>query len=185
VSHESDLKHKCEKTPAPTSYPTSAPTTYPTPYPTSAPTDQPTTYPTPSPTAYPTPSPTPYPTPYPSPSPTDAPVAACPIPCMQHCINKYGGGNLNQNFDSGQDWDGSDDAYYCAKGCATMGSGKIGTHKYCSYSSSFWESNKDWSSSCKDKCDNSSASDDNKDICRYGCNFWSDSCLNGSCGAES
>jgi hypothetical protein len=103
---------------------------------------------------------------------------------MQHCINKYGGGNLNQNFDKGQDWEGSDDAYYCAKGCATMKSGKIGSHKYCDYGSSHWD-DKDWTDDCGDKCDNSSDSDDNKKICIDGCDFWSDGCLGGYCGAES
>jgi hypothetical protein len=58
VSHESELKHKCEKTPAPTAYPTTSPTDYPTPYPTTNPTTYPTDYPTPYPTAYPTTEPT-------------------------------------------------------------------------------------------------------------------------------
>merc|ERR1712086_905880 len=53
VAHDSELKHKCEKTPAPTAYPTPGPTAYPT--------ESPTAYPTP----YPTTNPTNYPTPYP------------------------------------------------------------------------------------------------------------------------
>jgi hypothetical protein len=58
VMHETELKHKCEKTPAPTAYPTSAPTASPTAYPTN------------SPTAYPTPAPTNFPTKYPTNFPT-------------------------------------------------------------------------------------------------------------------
>jgi hypothetical protein len=66
VSHASELKHACAKTPSPTAYPTAAPTAYPT--------ESPTAYPTKAPSTNPTNLPTTYPTPYPSNCPTTAPT---------------------------------------------------------------------------------------------------------------
>ena len=111
-------------------------------------------------------------------------VESCPIPCFHYCIDQYGG-NKNQNFDTGEEWEGgTGDSYMCAKGCATMGSGKIGSHKYFDYDSSNWDEEK-WTGNCEDKCDNASGSEKGKKICEYGCGFWKDNCLNDFCGAES
>ena len=84
----------------------------------------------------------------------------------------------------GEKWEADDDSYMCAKGCATMSSGKIGSAKYCDYDSSNWDDKK-WTGDCDDKCDGASSDKDNKKICEYGCGFWKDNCLNDFCGAES
>ena len=88
VSHDSELKHKCEKTPAPTAYPTAVPTTFPT----SQPTVYPALAPTPTPTAIPTNTPTHVPTLAPTKVPTQHPTAhpsSTPTAHPTHMPSKY------------------------------------------------------------------------------------------------
>ena len=77
---------------------------------------------------------------------------------MDRCIIRYGG-----SVSSGP-------AAYCAKGCAGMKGGKItDKDRYCRIAV------ENRLSQCNAGCSGASGSQDNRDICRFGCMFWNQS----------
>lgn len=91
------------------------------------------------------------------PSPPSPPTPGCDVDgCFARCLNKYGG-----------TIEGSDEAYYCSKGCAGMDGGKVKEkQKFCRVAASrrFQE--------CDKECDASSGNKTRVSCCKYGCEWW-------------
>ena len=75
--------------------------------------------------------------------------------CFAQCVEKYGGSYLSGN------------AYFCSKGCAGVGGGKVtNREKYCST----WDPTT--YATCVTNCQGASGNEDRRNYCREGCTFW-------------